>query len=154
MINSIIWQVTKAQSLIQQIEKLKLEHDRKLAEKEDELDAQKIAHRRQMEQLQSVSEEHDSRNKQELTATRKKLSGELEEALSQLEVYKKQKADADIHLKKLQLVSKETSDQLVEEHNAHEVCKEGLINAEKKWKFWTGILMDVGISWHQFDKFM
>jgi hypothetical protein len=34
--------------LIQQIEKLKLEHDRKLAEKEDELDAQKIAHRRQM----------------------------------------------------------------------------------------------------------
>ena len=121
--------------MIQQIEKLKLEHDRKLAEKEDELDAQKIAHRRQMEQLQSVYEEHDSRNKQELTATRKKLSGELEEALSQLEVYKKQKADADIHLKKLQLVSKETSDQLVEEQNAHEVCKEGLLNAEKKCKF-------------------
>lgn len=128
-------EVTKGQALTQQIEKLKLEHDRKLAEKDDELDAVKVAHRRQMETAQSASDENDSKNKQELTATRKKLGAELEDALSQLELYKKQKSDSDISLKKLQLASKETSDQLVEEQNAHDVSKDMLTAAEKKCKW-------------------
>ncbi len=99
-------ETTRNQALLQQFEKIKLENDKRLSEKDDELDAQRASHRRQLESLQNVNEESDNKNKSELAALKKKLSGELEDALQQLEVAKKSKADLETNLKKLQITNK------------------------------------------------
>ena len=95
-------ETNKIQSLQQQFEKTKLENDRRLSDKDDELDIQRVAHRRQIEGLQAQFEENENKNKAEIASIRKKLTTELDDAVQQLEAAKKAKADAEITIKKLQ----------------------------------------------------
>ena len=127
-------ETTRYQNLTQQLEKIKLENDRRLSEKDEEVDGQKLTHRRQLETLQSTLDENENKHKSELSALKKKMGAELESALMELEVYKKQKADADNNMKKLQLSNKELVDQLTEEQSNHELTKEHLNTAEKRGK--------------------
>ena len=114
------------------MEKLKLDADKRVAEKDDELDAQKLQHRRQLETLQSSCDDLDSRGKAEMSGVRKKLSGDLEEALQQIEVTKKIKADQEFSMKKLQLANKELVDQLGEEQAQNEMIREQLASMDKR----------------------
>ncbi len=125
-------ETVRYQSLMQQLEKLKLETDKRVAEKDDELDALKLQQKRQIESLQTVSDENENRNKQEINGLRKKLGTELDDALQQLETLKKMKSDQDFSFKKLQLTNKELTDQLGEEKSQHEMTRDQLTSLEKR----------------------
>lgn len=125
-------ETTRFQTLSQQIEKVKLEADRRVSDKDDEIDSQKLAHKRALEALQSTLEESDNKHKLETNAIKKKLNLELEDALVQVETLKKSKADADTNVKKMQLSNKELAEQLAEEQRAHESVKDHMNDLEKK----------------------
>lgn len=125
-------ETTRYQNLSQNIEKIKLENDRRLSEKDDEIDVMKIAHKRQLESSQTVSDEIENKYKTELSLLKKKFGSELEEALMQLEIAKKSKSDADINIKKLMLSNKEITDQLLQEQNSNETSKELLVSSDKR----------------------
>lgn len=132
--DAIQLETTRYQSLVQQVEKLKLETDRRLSEKDDEMEAQKLQQKRQIESLQSVLDENEARNKSELISAKKKLGAELDDALQQCEVLKKMKNDQEVGYKKLQLTHKELSDKLIEEQNLHEMTKDQMNAGDKKSK--------------------
>lgn len=127
-------ETTRYQTLSQQFEKVKLESDRRVTDKDDEIDAQKLTHKRALEALQSSLEESENKHKLETNAMKKKLNMELENALAEIEMLKKSKSDADTNVKKMQLSNKELTEQLAEEQRAHESAKDHLADIEKKSK--------------------
>jgi len=72
-----------------QMDKLKIDLEKKLADKEDEYDMHRNAHRRQLEALQAQLEENESRIKSENNSLKKKYQAEVEEALAKYESAKK-----------------------------------------------------------------
>jgi chromosome segregation ATPase len=125
-------EVSKIQALQMQFDKLKSENDRRLQEKEDEVDAQKTANKRLTEQYQLQLEESENRHKADFTAFKKKNAGELEELRTKVEEAKKSKTDAESNLKKLQQTNKELTDKLTEEEHLHDETSTQLTVAEKK----------------------
>ena len=88
------------------MEKIKTDAEKKLFQKDDELDAHKIASRRQIETLQSQIEDNELRHKNDLGSIKKKLQVELDEVLYKSEQTTKAKVEAESQLKKAQLVNK------------------------------------------------
>jgi chromosome segregation ATPase len=99
-------EISRNQSLLAQIEKLKLDTDKKLADKDDELDSLRSAHRRQSESWTSQTEENETRHKNDLSSAKKKAQIELEECRCKYDQLKKCKLDVDNQLKKLQQCNK------------------------------------------------
>ena len=89
-----------------QMEKLKTDTEKKLFQKDDELDAQKSAARRQIEALQSQLEDNEMRHKGDQTSLKKKHQVELEEVIYKLEGVTKAKVESENLLKKAQLANK------------------------------------------------
>jgi myosin heavy chain 1/2/3/4/8/13/7B/15 len=115
-----------------QMDKLKIDLEKKLADKEDEYDMHRTAHRRQLEALQAQLEENESRVKGESNTLKKKYQAEVEEAMTKYESAKKAKSDAETQQKKLQQANKELMDKLVEEQNMHDTSRDQLFSAEKR----------------------
>lgn len=115
-----------------QADKLKIEMEKKLADKEDEYDLHRAAHRRQLEALQAQIEDNESRNKSETSSAKKKLLAEIEDAKQKYEQLKKSKSDSEAQQKKLQQANKELLDKLVEEQNMHDASRDQLFSAEKR----------------------
>lgn len=61
----------KSQNLLAQMEKFKTDTEKKLADKDDEIDLQRSSHRRQLESAQSQLEESETRHKSDLNAHKK-----------------------------------------------------------------------------------
>jgi chromosome segregation ATPase len=99
-------EINKSISMQTQMEKIKTDAEKKLFQKDDELDAQKVASKRQIETLQSQIEDHELRHKSDLTSLKKKHQLELEESLYKYEQTLKAKVEAENLLKKAQLANK------------------------------------------------
>ena len=80
-----------------------MENEKRLADKDEELDVQRVSNRRQIETLQENIEATETRAKNELISLRKKYQVELEEVKSKYEITKRALSDAENNSKKLQL---------------------------------------------------
>lgn len=125
-------EVAKYNNLVGTVERLRMDLEKKLAEKEDELEALRISHRRQTEQLQSQLEELETRYKNDLSRLKSKYQTEIEELHIRCESLKKIKNELENHLKKLQAALKEAQDRLMEEQTLHETTRDLLNTAEKR----------------------
>ncbi len=99
-------EINKNISFQTQVEKIKTDAEKKLLHKDDELDAQKVAAKRQIETLQTQIEDHELKHKSDLISIKKKHQIELEEALYKTEQTLKAKVEAENLLKKAQLANK------------------------------------------------
>lgn len=125
-------ELNKAISMQSQMEKIKTDAEKKLFQKDDELDAHKIASRRQIETLQSQIEDNELRHKNDLGSIKKKLQAELDEVLYKSEQTTKAKVEAESQLKKAQLVNKEILDKLTEEQHMLDLTRDQMTSAEKR----------------------
>jgi predicted nucleic acid-binding Zn-ribbon protein len=125
-------EISKYNSLSSSVEKLRNDLEKKIAEKEEELEALRSSHRRQIEQLQSQLEELEVRYKTDLNRMKSKFQAELDEIRLRYESLKKIKAELENHLKKLQVGLKEAQDRLIEEQTLHETTRDLLNAAEKR----------------------
>ena len=124
-------EITKYNSLSASVDKLRSDFEKKLADKEDELDALRVSHRRQLDQLQAQIEELELRYKTDISRLKAKYQTEIEELRLQNDSLKKIRAELENHLKKLQVALKEAQDRLLEEQTIHEATR-GLLNAAEK----------------------
>jgi chromosome segregation ATPase len=125
-------EASRSHTLQIQFDKLKSEHERRLQEKEDEIDSQKTALKRALEQTNTQLEDIENRHKADLANLRKKTAGELEELKTKVEDARKSKLDAEASLKKLQQTNKELTDKITEEEHLHDETTTQLTVAEKK----------------------
>jgi len=125
-------EISKYNSLSSSVEKLRNDLEKKIAEKEEELEALRSSHRRQIEQLQSQLEELEVRYKTDLNRMKSKFQAELDEIRLRYDSLKKIKAELENHLKKLQVGLKEAQDRLIEEQTLHETTRDLLNAAEKR----------------------
>jgi chromosome segregation ATPase len=125
-------EISKYNSLSSSVEKLRNDLEKKIAEKEEELEALRSSHRRQIDQLQSQLEELEVRYKTDLNRMKSKFQAELDEIRLRYESLKKIKAELENHLKKLQVGLKEAQDRLIEEQTLHETTRDLLNAAEKR----------------------
>ena len=125
-------EANKSLNMQAQVEKIKADTEKKIFQKDDELDAQKIASRRQIESLQSQLEESELRHKNDLSSLKKRNQAELDEALYKCEQTTKAKVEAENQLKKTQLANKELLDKLTEEQHMLDATRDQLSSAEKR----------------------
>jgi chromosome segregation ATPase len=125
-------EISKYNSLSGSVEKLRNDLEKKLADKEQELDLLRSSHRRQLDQMQSQLEELELRYKTDLNRLKSKFQAELDEIRLRYESLKKVKAELENHLKKLQVGIKEAQDRLNEEQALHETTRDLLNAAEKR----------------------
>ena len=124
-------EINKYASLSASVEKLRLDYEKKIAEKEEELDILRVSHRRQLDQMQSQIEELEVRYKTDMARLKAKYQGEIEELHLQCDSLKKIRAELENHLKKLQVALKDVQDHLLDEQTLHETTR-GLLNAAEK----------------------
>ncbi|CAF2747637.1 unnamed protein product [Rotaria sp. Silwood2] len=124
-------EITKYNVLNASIDKLRTDLERKIAEKEEELDALRSSQRKQLEQMQAQMEEIEVRYKTEVSRIKSKLQNEIDEIRIRYDSLKKIKSEMENHLKKLQANIKEAQDRLIEEQTAHAATRE-LLNASEK----------------------
>lgn len=125
-------EVTKYNNLAATIERLRSDLEKKLVEKDEELDALRASHRRQTEQLQTQLEELEVKYKTDVNRLKSKYQTELDDLRNRCESLKRIKAELEVHLKKLQAALKDAQDHLIEEQTLHETTKEMLNAAEKR----------------------
>lgn len=125
-------EISKYNSLSNSVEKLRLDLEKKIAEKEEELDILRSAHRRQIDALQTQLEEIESRYKTDISRLKSKFQAELDEMRLRCESLKKIRLELENHMKKLQANLKDAQDHLVEEQTLHETTRDLLNAAEKK----------------------
>ena len=125
-------EITKYNSLHASVERLRNDLEKKIAEKEEELEILRVSHRRQIEQLQTQLEELETRYKTDINRLKSKFQAELDELRLRCESLKKIKAELENHLKKLQAGLKDAQDRLAEEQAVHEATRELLNAAEKR----------------------
>jgi len=118
--------------LFAQYERFKLDAEKRLIDKEEELNVQRVSNRRQIETLQESIETAESRAKSEISSLKKKYQAEIEDLKSRNELTKRALADAEANSKKIQQSLKEVSDKLYEEQHTHDADRELLIAAEKR----------------------
>lgn len=124
-------EISKYASLSASVEKLRLDYEKKIAEKEEELDVLRVSHRRQLDQMQTQIEELEVRYKTDMQRLKAKYQGEIEELRLQLDSLKRIRAELENHLKKLQVALKDAQDHLLEEQTLHETTR-GLLNGVEK----------------------
>jgi len=124
-------EVTKYNTLNASIDKLRSDYEKKISEKDEELENLRVNHRRQLEQLQSSLEEIEVRSKTELSRLKSKYQTEIDELRLRYDSLKKIKSEMENHVKKLQLSVKEAQDRLIEEQTGHAATRE-LLNASEK----------------------
>ena len=146
------------QNLQAQFEKLKVDTDKRIADKDEELDASRTAHRRQLEAMQNQIEENEARHKNDISSIKKKFQAEMDDLRSRYEGAKKAKIDAENTSKKYQQSNKvrvddewsvgplfgstswltalpifqELLDKLTEEQHMHDLTRDQLSSAEKR----------------------
>lgn len=125
-------EIQRNQNLQAQYEKLKADSDKKIADKDEEIDLQRATHRRQIESAQSQLEEAESRHKNDLNNLRKKHQFDLDDLRAKLESAKKAKTDAETQQKKLQQANRELMDRLTEEQHMHDATRDQLALSEKR----------------------
>jgi myosin protein heavy chain len=125
-------ELNKNLNLQSQMDKLKSDTEKKIFQRDDELDAQKIGARRQVETLQSQLEDAEARHKNELASLKKRFQVEVDETLYKLDSVTKSKVEAENLLKKTQLINKELLDKLTEEQHLSDATREQMNNAEKR----------------------
>ncbi|CAF0735017.1 unnamed protein product [Brachionus calyciflorus] len=125
-------EVQRSQNLQAQYDKLKMDSDKKIAEKDEEIDLQRSTHRRQLESAQSQLQEAENRHKGDLNNQRKKHQVELEDLRAKYEGAKKAKLETENQYKKLQQSHKEVLDRLTEEQHMHDATRDQLSAAEKR----------------------
>lgn len=91
-----------------------------------------MAHRRQLEQMQSQIDELELRYKTDINRLKSKFQTELDELRVRCESLKRVKAELENHLKKLQGALKEAQDRLIEEQTLHETTRDALNVTEKR----------------------
>lgn len=126
-------EVTKYNVLNASIDKLRSDLEKKIADKDEELENLRSNQRKQLEQAQSQLEEVEVRYKTELSRTKSKLQNELEETRVRYETMKKAKGDIENHLRKIQNGIKDAQDRLLEEQTAHSATKDLLSASEKRF---------------------
>ncbi len=125
-------EVSKYNSLFGSVERMRNDLEKKIAEKEEELELLRSGHRRQIEQLQTQLEELEVRYKTDINRLKSKFQAELDEIRLRYESLKKVKAELENHLKKLQVGIKEVQDRLIEEQTLHDTTRDLLNAAEKR----------------------
>ena len=125
-------ETSRNQSMSAQIDKLKLEMEKKLSTKKDECDMQRVAHRRQLDALQAQLDDAEKTHKSELSTLKKKHATECDELAGVNEALLKARADLESQIKKLQQAAKELADKLAEEQEEHDAIRDQLSVAEKR----------------------
>ncbi len=125
-------EISKYNSLSGSVERMRNDLEKKIAEKEEELELLRSGHRRQIEQLQAQLEELEVRYKTDINRLKSKFQAELDEIRLRYESLKKVKAELENHLKKLQVGIKEAQDRLIEEQTLHDTTRDLLNAAEKR----------------------
>jgi chromosome segregation ATPase len=125
-------EISKYNSLSGSVERLRHDFEKKLADKEEELESLRLSHRRQLEQMTTQIEELEVRYKTDINRIKSKYQAELDEIRLRYESLKKIKAELENHLKKLQAGLKEAQDRLIEEQTIHETTRDLLNAAEKR----------------------
>ncbi len=125
-------EISKYNSLSASVEKFRNDLEKKIAEKEEELDILRSAHRRQLDQMQAQIEELELRYKTDINRLKSKFQAELDELRLRYESLKKVKVELENHLKKLQAGLKDAQDRLIEEQTLHETTRDLLNAAEKR----------------------
>ncbi len=125
-------EISKYNSLSASVEKFRNDLEKKIAEKEEELDILRSAHRRQLDQMQAQIEELELRYKTDINRLKSKFQAELDELRLRYESLKKVKVELENHLKKLQAGLKDVQDRLIEEQTLHETTRDLLNAAEKR----------------------
>jgi chromosome segregation ATPase len=125
-------EISKYNSLHASVERLRNDLEKKIADKEEELELLRVSHRRQLEQMQTQIEELELRYKTDINRLKSKFQAELDEIRLRYESLKKIKAELENHLKKLQAGLKEAQDRLIEEQTLHETTRDLLNAAEKR----------------------
>ncbi|CAF3576738.1 unnamed protein product [Rotaria sp. Silwood1] len=126
-------EITKYNVLNASIDKLRSDLEKKIAEKEEELDILRSSQRKQLEQMQAQMEEIEIRYKTEVSRIKSKLQNEIDELRLRYDSLKKIKSEMENHLKKLQVNIKEAQDRLIEEQTAHAATRELLSTSEKRF---------------------
>ena len=125
-------EVQRNQNLQAQYDKLKVDTDKKLAEKEEEIDLLRSTNRRQLEAAQAQLEESENRHKADINNLKKKHQLDLEDLRAKCDLAKKAKIEAENQQKKLQQSNKELLDRLTEEQHMHDSTRDQLSHAEKR----------------------
>lgn len=115
-----------------QTEKIKTDAEKKIFQKDDELDAQKSAARRQIEALQSQIEDNETRHKSEIVSLKKKYQVEIEEVIYKYDASIKVKIESENQLKKSLQANKELLDKLTAEQHMHDATRDQMSSAEKR----------------------
>ncbi|CAF4742364.1 unnamed protein product [Rotaria sp. Silwood1] len=145
-------EIAKYNALNSQVEKLRLDYEKKIAEKEAELDVLRVNHRRQLEQMQTQIEELELRYKTDIGRLKSKYQAEIDELHLRFDSLKKVKAELENHLKKIQAVLKEAQDRLLEEQTLHEATRDALNVAEKRNAILRGEIEEIRILYERSDK--
>lgn len=130
--DSLQVEIQRYTTLLANYEKLKMDTDKRIIDKDEEIDSLRQSHRRQLESMQSTIEENESRHKSEIMSIKKKYQVEIEEIRTRYEVAKKAKLDAENTIKKYQQSNKELHDKLTEEQHMHDLTREQLSASEKR----------------------
>ncbi|GCB67390.1 hypothetical protein scyTo_0008047 [Scyliorhinus torazame] len=114
-----------------ELNQIKSEVDRKIAEKDEEIDQQKRNHQRAVDTLQS-SLEAEIRSRNDALRIKKKMEGDLNEMEIQLGHANRQASEALKHLRNLQGQLKDTQLQLDDAVRSQEDLKEQLAMVERR----------------------
>ncbi|CAF1134894.1 unnamed protein product [Adineta steineri] len=145
-------EITKYNSLHGSVERLRTDLEKKIQEREEELDTIRSGHRRQLEQIQAQMEEGEARFKADMNRLKSKSQAEIEELRVRCESFKKAKIDMENQLKKLQANIKEIHDQFIEEQTLHEASRELLAAADKRNGLLRGEVEELRVLLDRSDK--
>ncbi|CAF1258268.1 unnamed protein product [Rotaria magnacalcarata] len=124
-------EITKYNVLNASIDKLRSDLEKKIMEKDEELESLRTNQRKQLELMQAQMEELEVRYRTETSRIKSKLQNEIDEIRIRYDSLKKIKSEMENHLKKLQGNIKEAQDRLIEEQTTHAATRE-LLNASEK----------------------
>uniref|UniRef100_A0A3P8XNR1 Myosin heavy chain 7 n=1 Tax=Esox lucius TaxID=8010 RepID=A0A3P8XNR1_ESOLU len=110
---------------------VKADIERKLVEKDEEMETNKRNHQRVVDTLQS-SLESEARSRNEALRIKKKMEGDLNEMEIQLSQANRQAAEAQKHLKGLHAHLKDSQMQLDEARRANDDLKENIVLVERR----------------------
>uniref|UniRef100_UPI00358F4EA9 myosin-1B-like n=1 Tax=Myxine glutinosa TaxID=7769 RepID=UPI00358F4EA9 len=134
-----------------ELNQVKGEIDRKIAEKDEEIDQMKRSHQRAVEIMQTaLDSEIKSRN--EALRIKKKMEGDLNEMEVQLSHSNRQAAEAQKHLRTSQAQAKDLQLHLDETTRSNEDLKEQLAMLERRTNLLVAEIEEIRIALEQTDK--
>ncbi|KAF3703274.1 Myosin-6 Myosin heavy chain 6 Myosin heavy chain, cardiac muscle alpha isoform [Channa argus] len=130
---------------------VKADLERKLAEKDEEMDQAKKNYQRMLDSLQS-SLESETRSRNEALRVKKKMDGDLNEMEIQLSQANRQAADAQKQLKSLQAFLKETQLQLDDAQHGNDNLRENITLLERRHNLIQAELEEVRAALEQTER--